>query len=156
MRSPPSPMWPTTLRGPAGCVGDCDGRLTMGRVFLFFVVLLGIGLYRPDSRAVILEYTSPLANPALRWMTNQELRQIVDDLDVVQGSGQAFPSRPEEFDAWLNRRYPQEGSRMDAWGTRYRLNVSATHFRVISAGPDGVFGTEDDVFREAQRRQGGR
>jgi len=128
----------------------------MGRILLLLLVVLGIGLYRPDSRAVILDHASPLTNPALRWMTNQELRQIVDDLDVVQGSGQTFPSRPEQFDAWMDRRYPQEGSRMDAWGNRYRLNVTATHFRVISAGPDGIFGTEDDVFREAPRSPGGR
>jgi len=128
----------------------------MGRLLLLLLVVLGIGLFRPDSRAVILDYASPLANPALRWMTNQELRQIVDDLEVVQGSGQQLPARAEEFDAWLNRRYPQESSRMDAWGTRYRLTLSATHFRVISAGPDGVFGTEDDIFREAPRRPGGR
>jgi len=128
----------------------------MGRLLLLLLVVLGVGLYRPDSRAIILDYASPLATPALRWMTNQELGQIMDDLEVVQGSGQAFPSRPEEFDAWLNRRYPQEGSRMDAWGNRYRLSLSATHFRVTSAGPDGVFGTEDDIFREAPRRSGGR
>ncbi len=130
--------------------------MTAGRLFLLLLVVLGVALYLPDSRATLAEYARPLANPAYRWMTHQELRQIVDDLEVVQGSGQPLPFRREDFDAWLDRRYPQPASRVDAWGTRYRMDFTPTHFRVISAGPDGVFGTDDDLWREAPRRTGGR
>lgn len=115
------------------------------------LVALGVGLYFPQSREVILERARPLLVPAYRWMTSQEMVQIVDDLEVLQGSAGALPVQAGEFDQWLERRYPQENSRRDAWGTRYRLEATATGFRVRSAGPDEVFETEDDLIRVWER-----
>lgn len=122
----------------------------MGKIFLVLIVALGAGLYFPQSREAILDAASPLATPAYRWMTNQELRTIVEDLERRVGASE-FPTRPGEFDAWLDSRYPQESSRMDAWGTRYQLEVTGFNFRVISAGPDREFGTDDDLVAEGVR-----
>ena len=33
----------------------------------------------------------------------------------------------------------------DPWDNEYKLEVSGKRFVVISAGPDGQFGTEDDI-----------
>jgi hypothetical protein len=128
----------------------------MGRLFVVLLIALGAGLYFPESRAIIIEYVRPLSTPPYRWMTHQELNQIVSDLEVVQESGRPFPARPDEFNAWLASRYPQERSRVDAWGTPYRIELTATHFRVVSAGSDRVFGTDRDLFREAPRQAGTR
>lgn len=38
-----------------------------------------------------------------------------------------------------------EGALMDPWDTEYKLEVKGKKFVVISAGPDGQFGTEDDI-----------
>jgi hypothetical protein len=84
-------------------------------------------------------------------MTNQELRRIAEDLDVLQGSRGELPTRRGEFDAWMDRRYPQEESRLDAWGTRYRLEVFSSRYQVVSAGPDRSFRTDDDLVREGAR-----
>ncbi len=38
-----------------------------------------------------------------------------------------------------------EGALFDPWDTEYKLEVKGKKFVVISAGPDGSFGTEDDI-----------
>ena len=40
---------------------------------------------------------------------------------------------------------PAEARTDDAWGTRFRIACSGTSASVRSAGPDGRFGTKDDV-----------
>jgi hypothetical protein len=121
----------------------------VGRLLIVLLIVLGAGLYFPQTREWIFERASPLLTPAYVWMTNQELGQIAADLSVLQGSRTDLPTRRGEFDAWMDRRYPGEKSRVDAWGTRYRLEVLSSRFRVISAGPDRTFGTDDDLSREA-------
>ncbi|TVP42273.1 MAG: hypothetical protein EA350_16635 [Gemmatimonadales bacterium] len=119
----------------------------MGRILLLLLVAFGIALYVPESRAAIAEAAQPLANPAYRWMSHQQMTQIVDDLEISLGTGARLPVARGEFDGWLDRRYRQARSREDAWGTRYQLRVRGNAFEVMSAGPDGIFGTEDDLLR---------
>ena len=38
-----------------------------------------------------------------------------------------------------------EGALVDPWDSDYKIEVKGKRFVVISAGPDGEFGTEDDV-----------
>ena len=38
-----------------------------------------------------------------------------------------------------------EGALVDPWDNDYKLEVKGKKFVVISAGPDGSFGTEDDI-----------
>ena len=33
----------------------------------------------------------------------------------------------------------------DPWGSQYYIEVDGEKFRVVSPGPDGVAGTEDDI-----------
>lgn len=119
----------------------------MGRVLIFLVVALGVALYIPQSREVIVDHARPLANPAYRWMSHQQMNQIVEDLELHLSSGGRLPLARGEFDAWMNQRYRQPRSRRDAWGTRYQLRSRSNTFEVVSAGPDGQFGTEDDLVR---------
>lgn len=119
----------------------------MGRILILLVVALGLALYIPESREMIAERTRPLANPAYRWMTHQQMNQIVEDLELHVGTGRQLPLARGEFDTWLNQRYRQARSRSDSWGTRYQLRVRGNNFEVISAGPDGQFGTDDDLVR---------
>jgi hypothetical protein len=123
----------------------------MGRLLIVLLIVLGLALYFPESRGRILERARPLATPVYAWMTNQELRRIAEDLDVFQTSRGELPTRRGEFDDWLDRRYPLEESRVDAWGTRYRLEVFSSRFEVLSAGPDRSFRTDDDLIREGVR-----
>ena len=38
-----------------------------------------------------------------------------------------------------------EGALVDPWDNDYKLEVKGKRFVIISAGPDGEFGTEDDI-----------
>lgn len=126
----------------------------MGKLILAVILAIALGLSFPESRAVMVEKAQPLLNPAYRWLTVQELNQVVEDLEFHQESWGDLPLGRGEFDGWMDRRYPQESSREDAWGTRYRLQVRGDGFRVESAGPDGEFGTDDDIWREGVRTRG--
>ena len=49
----------------------------------------------------------------------------------------------------LQRSQPMPISALDAWGREIRYEkLSDSGFRLISAGPDGNFGTGDDIVRE--------
>ncbi len=128
----------------------------MGKILLVLAILLGAGLYFPESREVIVDTTEPALNPWHRWVTNQQLGQIVEDLRSHEGMGGELPVRRGEFEAWLEDRYRVERSRVDGWGTPYRLELVGGGFRVISAGPDRQFGTGDDLVREGARAAGAR
>jgi hypothetical protein len=127
----------------------------MGRIFLIFILLLALGFTFPRSREVILDVSEPattaIMNPFRGWMTNQELGRIVQDLQEHERARGSLPMRPEEFQAWMDSRYRQESLRVDAWGNRYRLEVRGNEIRVMSAGPDGEFGTDRDLVREGVR-----
>lgn len=129
----------------------------MGKLLIVLLVGLALAFSFEESRVVLLDRMGPLANPGFRWMTNQELTQIAEDLELHQQSRGEIPiGRRGEFDAWLDSRYPQARSRHDAWGTRYRGEFQGMdRFRVVSAGPDGVFGTEDDLWTEGARTVAG-
>jgi hypothetical protein len=54
-------------------------------------------------------------------------------------------------------RYAQSDDVLDPWGTRLAMicDLPGVHFAVVSAGPDGTFGTADDV-RSWEREPGAR
>lgn len=127
----------------------------MGKILLLLLAGLGAGMYFPQSRTVIMEKIQPALNPAYAWMTRGEMDQMISDLELVDRTSTGIPAGRGEFEPWLERRYPQEASRLDGWGTMYRLEASRTNFVLISAGPDGEFGTADDI-RKTGQRSGGR
>jgi len=115
----------------------------MGRLLIIFLILVGAGLYFDESRARIVDFVQPALNPAYGWVTRGEMRQMVRDLEDADRMDR-FP-QAREFDLWMARRYPRLESRRDSWSTPYRLQATGQSFTVISAGPDGVFGTADDL-----------
>lgn len=127
----------------------------MGRLLLLLLLLLALGLTFEPSRTAILEFTEPAReaaiNPFRKWVTNKELQQVVVDLERHEDMRGSLPAGRGQFDAWLDDRYQQESSRQDAWGTRYTLQVQGDRVIVISAGPDGTFGNEDDLRQEGLR-----
>jgi hypothetical protein len=122
----------------------------VGRLFLLLLVALGAGFYFPDSRAVLVEALRPALNPGYRWATGGEMKQIVRDLQEWERVGRPLPTGRGEFDTWMNNRYQLRESSMDSWGATYRLEVRGREVRVISAGPDGVFGTDDDMVESGE------
>jgi len=73
------------------------------------------------------------------------LTMLQERLGAHLREGRAFPVRMDEFAApvaevpWL--------STCDPWGHRVRLSRADREYELRSAGPDGVFGNADDIFR---------
>lgn len=55
---------------------------------------------------------------------------------------------PDTLDA-LRRFHPTAGALPDVWGRKIRYErLSDSSFRLRSAGPDGAFGTADDIVKD--------
>ena len=48
-----------------------------------------------------------------------------------------------------------EGALYDPWGTEYKYEKKGKRFVVISAGPDGEFGGDDDIRSDVTKRSTG-
>lgn len=119
--------------------------MTRGKVFLLLLLALGVGLYLPESRAKIWRVVRPVTFPFYSWMTEGEMNRIADDLYDYEETYRQFPG-PRGFDAWMDDRYEDPTLTRDSWDTRYRLQPgSRGTFRVVSAGPDREFDTDDDL-----------
>lgn len=115
------------------------------RTVFVILVALGAALYFPRSRAVLLDTAAPVLNPVLGWATRGEMRAMARDLEQRVNTGRSIPSNGREFATWLENNYQAGDSRTDSWGQPYTMQRWADSFAVISAGPDGRTGTEDDL-----------
>lgn len=120
-------------------------------LMLLLVGALGVGLYLPDSRALILTRAEPLLRPVYQWTTERELLEMGRNLSthVTGRDGASFQRR--ELDSWLDSEYPERADRVDSWGTPYVAEVNRSTVQVQSAGPDRTFGTLDDILSEEPR-----
>ena len=123
----------------------------MMRLMVLLAVALGAVLYFPSSRELILARSEPILRPAYRWTTERELRGVAETLalHVANRDDERFLRR--YLDAWLDSEYPALPARMDSWGTRYALEVDRSRIRIVSAGPDLLFGPADDLSWEEPR-----
>ena len=117
----------------------------MWRILLVLLVGLGVALYIPESRVVVLDTIQPVVDPFHQWRTEQEMSQIAGDLEAQRSLMGDLPQRDEEFRRWLEERYRDDALHQDAWGRTYRLEVAGDSFHVVSAGPDEEFGTDRDL-----------
>jgi len=69
------------------------------------------------------------------WMLNKKKSTPPSDLKVlIEANGDEEPA----LDGG-------EGALMDPWDLEYKIDVKGKRFVILSAGPDGEFGTEDDI-----------
>jgi hypothetical protein len=78
-------------------------------------------------------------------LTAANLEGLSREILTFAGEGQGLP---ESLEA-LRRFHPTAGSLPDAWGRKIRYErLSDDSFRLRSAGPDGVFETDDDIVKD--------
>ena len=124
----------------------------MFKLILILLVALGFGLSQPRSRTVIVDAASPVIDPIYGFITNRQLKQIVEDIEDYEDRTGVLPyGRSGEFEAWLAREYKDEKRQVDAWGTPFELELGISDFTVTSAGPDEVLETEDDLAASGVR-----
>lgn len=125
------------------------GDPLLGKIFVILVLLLGAGLYFPSTRPAILDFLSPVINPALVWQTRSEMAQITRRLQMINREGQPIPAQGQEFSEWMVRNF-QGGSSRDSWGNEYTLVTWPDSVGVVSRGPDLEINTADDVVETAR------
>lgn len=78
-------------------------------------------------------------------LTRANLESLSREVLTYASEGEGLP---ETLQA-LRRFHPTAGALPDAWGRPIRYEkLSDASFRLCSAGPDGVFGTEDDIVKD--------
>lgn len=124
-------------------------RRNVGRGFTLLEILVVI--------ALISLLTTGVAVGALKMLRDNEDKQARTNAAALAAAAEAFiiahgpeacPT-PEEMkrEGVLSSRSSTE----DPWGTTYRIVCEPESATAISAGRDGVFGTEDDVKPEPER-----
>ncbi len=119
----------------------------MFKLIIVLLVVLGVALYFPRSRAWVLDHAQPVVNPILRTATQSEMEKIVGDLQ--QHARENFGRYPDrkQFTSWLEDQYSGGGSR-DSWDTLYELEDlrRERNMQIRSYGPDQLRDTPDDIL----------
>lgn len=132
----------------------------MGKLFLLALVVFGAALYFPETRARLIERLDPIIQPALGPIrvgsTREELRQIAQDLQGHERLYDRLPVNDELFRQWLYNQYVAPSNYQDSWGSGFGFSLWPDSFAVLSAGPDRIFNTEDDLRVTRPRSRRGR
>jgi hypothetical protein len=116
----------------------------VSRLVLLIVLGLCVWYYFPETRAMLAEAAAPILDPVRTWSAEEEMAQIARNVveherltgDMPAGSG---------WLEWLEFRYPNGELHTDPWGSVYQLEVLADSVAIVSAGPDRIRLTADDV-----------
>lgn len=115
------------------------------RLILLAFLALAVAMAVPSTRARLGEAVTPIMDNIAGRIVPRRVKVMADQLDVRLGRAEGFPAN---FDGWLRRDYT--GDPQDPWGNVYYLQIGRRDYTVGSMGPDGVQGTEDDIFETRQ------
>lgn len=122
----------------------------MLKILLIVAVAIAAAFYFPRTRAVVLDVAAPVLNPMFSMATGAEMDKIAREVQTYERASGRLPD-PREFESWLGGRYTGDAIR-DSWGNVYVLVVRRDEFDILSFGPDGIRGTDDDITETAGRR----
>jgi hypothetical protein len=116
-------------------------------VKLLAVLLLALlfGLVNPDVREKLAPHAELALEPIYNWKTNSRLAEITRMLEAESAAGRRVPTTSEALTSILEANTAFGGGTEDAWGTPFQIVRSGFTVRVVSAGPDRVLGTRDDL-----------
>lgn len=115
----------------------------MKNVMKLAFAALAVGMAVPGTRAQIVDQLRPIRDRTAASIVPRRVEAMVDQLDVRLSRGEGLP---HGFEGWLRRDYT--GSEFDPWGNVYFLQGGRRSYRVGSMGPDGLQGTDDDIYEE--------
>ncbi|GMV06334.1 MAG: hypothetical protein AMXMBFR53_26100 [Gemmatimonadota bacterium] len=119
-----------------------------GKIILLIVVVLGVAMAIPSTRATMMEKAAPVMDGFKAKLVPTRLEAMADQLEVRVGRGEGFPN---SWESWLRRDF--SGVPEDPWGNLYYLQQNRGSFTVGSAGPDGRENTPDDLKVTRQLRR---
>jgi Na+-transporting methylmalonyl-CoA/oxaloacetate decarboxylase gamma subunit len=113
-------------------------------VILVLVVILAFFIYYIGSgeKKIIKEQVDSFsgAKEKLTRTNMNTLKRAVDSYSATQGK---LPNKLED----INLAVPMTTGKYDAWGKKIKYQkISELEFRLISAGRDGIFNTDDDII----------
>lgn len=120
----------------------------MGKLIFLIIIVLGIGMAIPQTRAKMLDAGAPVINKMKAKLVPARLEAMADQLEVRVGRGQGYPT---SWEGWLQHDY--SGVPEDPWGNMYYMETNRTGFVVASNGPDGVAHTADDIKLERRMKR---
>lgn len=142
-----------------------DAGVIQMRALLVIFVLLAAVLAIPPVRAVAGPVLAPGKDIVDRtigrvwerardrmflWSVRNEARTLAEELRAREVGGDPLP-RPQDFQAYLQRRTISGTPGLDKWGNPYYMILGGDSITVVSPGADGRPGTDDDI-REAVSR----
>jgi hypothetical protein len=78
-------------------------------------------------------------------LTEANMQSLSREILTFAAGGPGLPDSLED----LRKLHPASSAFPDAWGKKFRYErLSESSFRLTSAGPDGAFGTDDDIVRD--------
>ncbi len=86
------------------------------------------------------------------WSVRNEARTLAQELQKREIAGQTLP-RPQDFQAYLQRRTISGSPGLDKWGAPYYMLLGGDSITVVSPGPDGRPGTDDDIRESVGRNR---
>ena len=88
-----------------------------------------------------------LGMPDRRAQTEKEMLQLAQAMEQFRETTGAYPQDPTQLAARQGdgSAYASEDLLTDEWGRPYHLEPVPLGIRIISAGEDGEFGTDDDA-----------
>ena len=117
----------------------------LGKIILLLIVVLGIAMAVPSTRATMMDKAAPVMNKVKAKLVPKRLEVMADQLLVRVNRGEGFPG---SWEGWLQRDF--SGVPEDPWGNLYYLQTGRGSFTVGSKGPDGVQGNDDDIKHTRQ------
>jgi hypothetical protein len=95
-----------------------------------------------------------LGTPDRRAQTEKELLRLAQVMEQFRQATGAYPQDPAQLSGRRadGSAYASDDLLSDEWGRPYRLEPDPSGYRIISAGEDGRFGTQDDVIFSPRKR----
>jgi hypothetical protein len=113
------------------------------KLFLLVILLLGVAMAVPSTRAEIQERAvTPVWNAVGARLVPRRLDAMANQLDARLSRAERLPG-PDNFAGWLRRDYT--GPEVDPWDRPWYIQVGRRTYTVGSMGPDGQQGTGDDI-----------
>ncbi len=124
----------------------------MKKIVFLVVIAIGATTSVPALRSRAAATLGPTLGPYLDRVLNPirvnlaERREemLLQRLRDVRRGGTENP-KPEEFPAWVKTWVADPNAYLDPWHRAYQLLVREDSVFVVSMGPDGKRGTEDDI-----------
>jgi hypothetical protein len=121
----------------------------MGKIVTLALIAAVLSVAHPDVRDRLKPYAEELLNPVYKWQAKSAISDYSRKLSADVERGRSVPEG-DAFGPYIERALP--GSALvDPWGSPYFVVKTFRSVQVVSAGPDRIANTSDDIRSEEIR-----